>query len=319
MALSDSKPASPSAKQATPGTTPASPGTNPASPNSKPKVAPTLLTLPPEIRNYIYDLAIFNIPFTGAPRPTQLITIGDSPNCSGFSDYPPRFNSTISLKKNVGFVFSEQGLEYPEDESPYSTPHNLFSICRQTRKETRETYYACNTFVFRMTPAGVSTFLDWLDAIGQDARGFLQTLMPIFTLSGQEMMTNQKEDARVFLLDFAVKNQPRVIMPFQLSFKPDELHPPVKPGAFQTAIKSLPVLKFLMNDSGCSGVIKHPVRVLDSHAHIEDLLYRLWCCGVELHGPYFPVEYQELMENALTRSDHAQLSRWKKKFQKALK
>lgn len=267
----------------------------PAAPSAKPKVPPTFLTLPPEIRNYIYDLAIFNISFIGAPRPIQLITVGNQTNRTTFSNYPPTFNSTISLTEQVRFSFSEEGLECPEnDEPPCSTPHNLFSTCRQIHRETRETYYSCNIFVVQMTPAGISTFKDWLHAIGEDGCDLIHTLMTVFTDPGDENSITVVCPARIFVLDLSTKTQPRTIIPFTLNSNTwpasnrEDVVAPGKP--FQDAMTSMPLLRFLMADPGYDAASAEKRHVWD-HEHdvgslqewrydrptqISALLYKEW-------------------------------------------
>ncbi|KAE9972106.1 hypothetical protein EG328_005174 [Venturia inaequalis] len=242
----------------------------PASPSTKPIVPPTLLTLPVEIRNYIYDLAIFNSPFIGAPRPVQLITVGHHDR-SAFPDYPPTFISTVTIKKkfksNVGSL------------SPFDTPHNLFSTCRQIRQETRETYYSCNTFIVRMSPDGLLKFMKWLDSMGQDAQGFLRTLLLVFIRPGKELLRNTEADTEMFLLDITVKGRPRIIKPARLCHAA-ELgdHQCDSSEAFEAAIQTLPVFRFLMDDP-CYKVpraAKIQLRDEESHELLEQTLYDLW-------------------------------------------
>ncbi|RDI80082.1 hypothetical protein Vi05172_g9884 [Venturia inaequalis] len=277
----------------------------PASPIAKPTGPPTLLTLPAEIRIYIYDLAIFNSPLIGAPRPVQLITVGHHDR-SAFPDYPPTFISTVSLTKDVRFVISEQGFEYPEAESPFNTPHNLFSTCRQIRRETQKSYYSCNTFIVRMTPKGASTFVDWLDAIGQDARGFLRTLLIVFMFPGDASRMNTKIYSEISLLDINIKDQPRVIVPAPLRHAAEHGdHQSNSPEAFEAAFLSLPVFKFLMDDP-CykvpwAAVIRSRVNGLGES--LEEQLYELWLPWARNHIEeiYFKTEGDELMQFALRR------------------
>lgn len=120
----------------------------------------SFLILPPDIRNYIYDLAIFSTPSISPPRPVQLITIGSPPFDLSYPRhslkwYPNTFHSQLILKKRKSTNHYEHC--NPLADGPARTiPHILFASSRQSREETCGICYSSKTFVVHLNEFGIS-------------------------------------------------------------------------------------------------------------------------------------------------------------------
>lgn len=118
----------------------------------------SFLELPSELRNKIYDLALF-------------------------SDPQPQLDDSVFIAHT-----SWNEIARP---APTRSLHNLFSVCRQIRAETRLWYYSTNRFAFyRCDESHETSFRTWLASIGNDAAPVMTTLTMIDDLTTERNLRN---------------------------------------------------------------------------------------------------------------------------------
>lgn len=175
------------------GNPPATTALNLSSPEPRSRL--TLLSLPSEIRNYIYNIILFDLSHINAPKPVQVVTVvllaenewnhWARPSLDKNSD---AFTSqhTSSAPDQICFTISEAGLEFPAPE-PLSAPYDLMSTCKSIRQELRPLYFSSTVFFIATASASFRSnelcgdalgyYGDWLKSIGEDSCSAIRQLM----------------------------------------------------------------------------------------------------------------------------------------------